>query len=145
MTTITAGGLDLSPAQLDELFASSPAGDVPTGRAEGTAIFFAGTRGAKPFAKVARLLLWQGKVFRPATHDLVNRLSPFSFKGLRADVYIGDSRFDGRPCVVIDYSKGSRAARRIRDEIRQIGPNEYLGVVFKDDRRLGVYFLLRFG
>ncbi len=60
-------------------------------------------------------------------------------------MYLGDSRYDNRPCVVIDYSKGSRAARRIRDEIRQVGPNEYLGMVFKDNRRLRVYFLLRFG
>ncbi len=76
MTTITAAPLDLSPGELDDLFGSSPAGDIPAGQAEGTAIFFAGTRGAKPFAKMARILLWQGKVFRPATHDLVNRLSP---------------------------------------------------------------------
>jgi hypothetical protein len=73
----------------------------------------------------------------------MNLLTPFSRKGLRAKVYTGDSWFDGRPCVVIDYSETSKAARRIRDEIRQIGPDEYLGVVYRDARRLGVYFFLR--
>ena len=145
MTTTTAAPLDLSATQLDELYAASPAGEIPTGRSSGTAIFFAGKRAARPMAAVARVLLWQGKQFRPETHDLKNLLSPFSLPGLRAEVYIGDSWFDGQPCIVIDYSKSSRLARSIRDEIRQIGPNDFVGVVFRGSRRLGVYFSLRFG
>lgn len=145
MTTTTAPPLELSPAQLDDLFASSPAGDIPTGRGSGTAIMFAGSRAAKPMAGVIRAVLWQGKLFRPESHDLKNLLSPFSRPGIRAEVYSGQSWYDGRPCVVLDYSKSSKVARRIRDEIRQIGPDEYLGMVYMGARRLGVYFFLRFG
>jgi len=145
MTTITVPKLDMSPAQLDELYSSSPAGDIPVGRSRGTAVFWAGRRAAKPFAAVARVLLWQGKVFRPESHDLKNLLSPLSLPGLRAEVYVADSWFDGRPCIVLDYSKSSKAAKHIRDEIRQVGPNEYVGVVYIDKRRLGVYFWLQFG
>jgi hypothetical protein len=143
MKTITVADLNMTPAQLDELFASSPAGDIPVGRTRGTAAFWAGRRACKPFATYARLVLWQGKVFRPETHDLKNLLSPLSVPGLRADVYVGDSWFDGRPCIVLDYSKSSKAARQIRDEIRQVGPSEYVGMVYKGQRRLGVYFWLK--
>ncbi|MDQ1392687.1 MAG: hypothetical protein QOF30_1664 [Acidimicrobiaceae bacterium] len=145
MSTIAAAPLEMSPAQLDELFGSSPAGEIPAGRSRGTAVMFAGSRAAKPFAAFVRLVLWHGKVFRPATHDLKNLLTPFSLPGIRAEVYSGESWFDGRPCVVLDYSKSSKVAGQIRDEIRQIGPNEYLGMVFRGARRLNVYFFLRFG
>jgi hypothetical protein len=145
MSTIAAAPLELSPAKLDELFASSPAGEIPTGRGRGTAIAFAGGRATKPLAAITRVLLWQGKVFRPESHDLKNLLTPFSVKGIRAEVYSGESWFDGKPCIVLDYSKSSKVAGQIRDEIRQVGPNEYVGIVFRGARRLGVYFFLRFG
>jgi hypothetical protein len=35
--------LSMSQAQLDDLFASSPAGDIPSGEADGTAIIAPGT------------------------------------------------------------------------------------------------------
>ena len=41
-----------------------------------------------------------------------------------------DSWYDGAPCIVLDYSKTSFAARRIRDEIREIAPGVFLGIVF---------------
>jgi hypothetical protein len=145
MTTTTAQPLELSATKLDELFSSSPAGDIPVGRGSGTALFFAGRRATKPVAAIVRVLMWHGKEFRPATHDLKNLMTPFSIPSIRAEVYSGDSWFDGKPCVVLDYSKSSKIAGRIRDEIRQIGPNEYLGMVFMGARRLGVYFVLRFG
>jgi hypothetical protein len=106
---------------------------------------FAGSRATRPLAAIVRALMWHGKVFQPESHDLKNLLSPFSFKAIRAEVYQGESRFDTKPCVVLDYSKSSRMARRVRDEIRQVGDNEYLGMVFLGDRRLNVYFVLRFG
>jgi hypothetical protein len=145
MTTTAVAPLEMTPAQLDELFASSPAGNIPVGRGRGTAVMFAGRPAAKRFAAFVRLVLWHGKVFRPETHDLKNLLTPFSWQGIRAEVYSGDSWYDGRPCVVLDYSKSSKVAGQIRDEIRQIGPDEYLGMVFRGARRLNVYFFLRFG
>jgi hypothetical protein len=145
MTTTATAPLDMTPGQLDELFAASPAGDIPTGRGTGTAIAYAGTRAARPLAAITRAVLWHGKVFQPESHDLKNLLTPFSLKAVRAEVYQGESWFDGKPCVVLDYSKSSKVASRIRDEIRQIGPHEYVGVVYRNTRRLGVYFFLRFG
>jgi hypothetical protein len=134
----------MSPAQLNEMFASSPAGTIPVGRGRGTVVVVPGTRFTGPLAAVARGVLWQGKVFRPGTHDLVNLISPFSRQVLRAEVREDRSAFDGRPCIVLDYSRSSKAARKVRDEIRQIGPGEYLGVVYNDGRKLNVFFLLKF-
>jgi hypothetical protein len=37
---------------------------------------------------------------------------------------------DGRECIVLDYSKSWLVARWIRDEIREVAPGQYLGVVF---------------
>ncbi|MDP9073049.1 MAG: hypothetical protein M3N98_02545 [Actinomycetota bacterium] len=134
----------MSPAGLDELFASSPAGEIPRGRGTGTVVVAPGTRFARPLAAAARILFWQGKVFRPAAHDLVNLLTPFGRTGIRAEVRHDESVLDGRPCIVLDYSTSSRVARHVRDEIRQIGPNQYLGVVMRGSRQLRLHFLLRF-
>lgn len=142
MTTLS---LDMTGDELDSLYGASPAGDIPAGHSRGTAVYHAGSRAAKPLAAVTRVAFWQGKQFRPESHDLVNLVTPFSVKALRADVYTGESWYDGRPCVVIDYSKSSGRVKRVRDEIRQVGPNEYLGVVFMDRQRLRVHFFLRFG
>lgn len=144
MSPTSTQPLQMSSSELDELFASSPAGAIPEGRGTGTVVVVPGTRFTKPLAAVARAVLWQGKSFRPGTHDLLNYLSPFGRLGIRAMVRQDKSLIDGRPCIVLDYSETSRAARKVRDEIRQIGPHEYLGLVYKDGRKLKVYFLLSF-
>jgi hypothetical protein len=122
--------LKQSPAQLDELFGKSPAGNVPDGEATGTAIVCPGTICAKLVAWFARWFLWQGKVFDRSRSCLVNRITAFGFKGIEARVYKNKSWFDGNECIVIDYSKTSFAAKSIRDEIREVAPGLYLGQVF---------------
>ena len=44
---------------------------------------------------------------------------------------------------MLDYSKTSLLAHRIRDEIRNIGPRLYMGPVFWDKTRL-IHFALQF-
>ena len=44
--------LDMTQQQLDELFTASPAGDIPSGEAEGTAIIAPGTRYTESIAKM---------------------------------------------------------------------------------------------
>jgi hypothetical protein len=44
---------------------------------------------------------------------------------------------------VLDYSQTSLVAKHIRDEIRQIGPGMYLGVVYWDKNRT-INFALQF-
>jgi hypothetical protein len=128
--------LDMSMEELDELFRRSPAGPVPRGRARGTVLFLPGTRVGRAIAGVARALAWQGKVFDADGRGLRNLVSPLSLPAVRADVYAQASWVDGRDCIVLDYSRTSRVAHWIRDEIREVAPGLYLGEVFWSRRRI---------
>jgi hypothetical protein len=135
--------LEMSPAELDELFRQRPAGRVPVGRGEGTAIVLPGTPLAKPIATVARLLAWQGKVVRPDGKLLKNLVSPLGVRAIKAEIYRQASWLDGQECIVLDYSRASLVARKIRDEIREVSPGVYLGLVYWG-RRLIARFALAF-
>ena len=129
--------------ELDQLFGSSPAGDIPNGEAQGTAIIAPGTKFSKEIAEGINLFGWQGKTFDAAHGTLRNRILAFGLNAIVAEVYKGESWFDGKECIVLDYSKTSLVAERIRDEIRQIGPGMYLGLVYWDKKRT-FHFALQF-
>jgi hypothetical protein len=122
--------LEMPAVQLDALFQDRPAGDIPRGDSRGTIVALPGTRLARPLSRVLGLLFWQGKVFSPETQDLKNKILPFGLHAVRAETYTADSWLDGRPCVVLDYSRSSKVAGWIRDEIREISPGVYLGIVW---------------
>ncbi len=135
--------LNMTQEQLDELFKASPAGDIPSGEAEGTAIIAPGTHFSQPIAKIINFFGWQGKVFDAEKGLLKNRISVFGFNAIVARVYKGPSWLDGNECIVLDYSDTSIVAQWIRDEIRQIGPGLYLGKVYWGKERL-IDFCLQF-
>ena len=135
--------LSMSQAQLDDLFRSSPAGDIPNGTANGTAIIAPGTLYSQPIAQMINVFGWQGKVFNAEKGLLKNRVSAFGIEAIIAKVYKGPSWMDGKECVVLDYSETSLLAHWIRDEIRQIGPGFYLGKVYWNKDRL-IDFCLQF-
>ena len=122
--------IEKSPDELAELFRGSPPGEIPVGKMNGTVLVAPGTEIAAPLKKFAELLVWQGKVFDPARGDLRNLILPFGVKAVRAKVYKDASWFDGQETIVLDYSKTSFIARKIRDEIRKVSPGVYLGLVF---------------
>jgi hypothetical protein len=135
MTLDAAQLLKKSRTELDELFGKSSAGNIPDGEGTGTAIVCPGTLFAKVIGWLARWFFWQGKVFEARRNCLTNRVSPFGFKAIEARVYKEKSWFDGRECIVIDYSKTSFVAKSIRDEIREAAPGLYLGQVFVGQSR----------
>jgi hypothetical protein len=135
--------LALSQAQLDDLFRASPAGDIPNGSANGTAIIAPGTRYSVIIAEVINHFGWQGKVFDAANGFLKNRILAFGVEAIIAKVYPGPSWLDGKPCIVLDYSQTSLVAERVRDEIRLISPGFYLGKVYWGKDRL-IDFCLQF-
>ena len=136
MTTDIPHLMKLSQPELDELFRNSPAGDIPLGEAQGTAIFWPGTFLEAATAKLVRWFFWQGKVFDPGTGELRNRILPFGMKAIPARVYKDKSWLDGRECIALDYSRSSLLVRSIRDEIRLVAPGTYLGIVFWGKRKL---------
>ena len=121
--------LRMSQEELDDLFRASPPGPIPKGVANGEAIVLPGTPLAPALAPVLRLA-WQGKVFFPTGKDLLNRILPFGLRAIRAEVYRQDSWFDQREAIILDYSKTSVFAHYIRDEIREVAPSLYLGIVY---------------
>ena len=136
--------LDMNQKELDALFSSVPAGAIPNGEADGTAIVAAGTRFTPLIAKFINTFAWQGKVFDAKKGVLRNRILPLGFNAIIAKVYKDKSWLDGKKCIVLDYSDTSLVAHWIRDEIRAIGPGLYLGKVYWDKKRL-IDFALQFG
>ena len=144
-TSITdpAQFLHMSDDQLDDLFRKSPAGEIPEGEGEGTAIIKPGSDISDDIARFVHLFTWKGKVFDPASGTLKNKILPLGHKAIIAKVYKDKSWFDEKPCIVLDYSKTSLVAKWIRDEIREVAPGIYLGIVYWGKKKL-IHFALKF-
>ena len=132
--------LEMSRHQLDDLYGRSRAGPIPNGSGRGVAIAGPAGRFAKTFARLTYLFAWQGKNF-DGVRRLVNRITPLRVAAIEAEVYSGPSRFDGKECIVIDYTRTSTVARWIRDEIRNVSPGLYLGFAYWGKRRLIAFSL----
>jgi hypothetical protein len=129
--------------ELDDLYMKSLPGDIPQGNSRGTALIFPGTFLARPLAVLIRLLFWQGKIFRPNPSRLVNKILPFRLHAINASVYKAPSWLDGRETIVLDYSKTSWLAWFVRDEIREVSPGLYLGIVYVGRDRF-IHFAVEF-
>ena len=141
--------LKLSAEQLDTIFRNAPAGPVPKGQGEGTAIIAPGTAVSDTIAKFIHIFSWKGKVFEPDPVDperatLKNRLLLLGTKAIIAQVYKSESWLDGKECIVLDYSQTSIVAQWIRDEIREVSPGVYLGVVYWGKEKDGAHKLIHF-
>ena len=134
----------LQGSKLDDLFGAAPAGAIPTGIGRGQALIATGSFACRPLVGFVRLLAWRGKQFDDHGSTLLNLIGPFGNRAIKAEVYAGVSRLDGRPCIVLDYSKTSRVAGWVRDEIREVAPGVYLGVVYVRSRRAPLRFSLQF-
>ncbi len=143
MTVTAPDLLAMSYAELDALFSAGAPEPIPEGESNGVAIIAPGTEFSPIIASLINHFAWQGKVFNPATGELLNRILPTGWNAVAAQVYEGESWFDAKPCIVLDYSKTSLVAHWIRDEIRLIGPGLYLGKVYWEHAHL-FHFSLQF-
>ena len=135
--------LKMTQTELDDLFKASAAGPIPDGQADGTAIIAPGTVYSAEIATLIGYFAWQGKVFDAKAGYLKNRILPLGINAIVAKVYKAPSWLDGKECIVLDYSETSVVAHWIRDEIRLISPQFYLGLVYFDKTRL-INFALKF-
>jgi hypothetical protein len=135
--------LQMTSEQLDQLFSSSPVGEIPDGPAKGTAIIASGTSFSAEIAEFVSLFVWQGKIFDAKSGVLRNRILPIGLNAIIAKVYKGQSWLDDKQCIVLDYSETSLVAHWIRDEIRLIDPSFYLGRVYWEKKPL-IHFALQF-
>jgi hypothetical protein len=134
--------LKMEPSSLDSIYQGSSATSVPVGKVKGRVILFPGTKLASPASKVARLM-WQGKIFKNEQSMAVNRF--FGMRVIKGQVYQGQSWLDGGPSLILDYSQTSRLYAPYRDEIREVGPGIYLGLMYSRTEpapTLKMYFAL---
>jgi hypothetical protein len=132
----------LSGPELDALYRGGAAAPVPSGKVRGRAILYPGTRLARPASGVARVM-WQGKIFDPANSSAVNKF--FGVRIIRGNLYYAESWLDGRPSLILDYCETSRVYRPYRDEIREVAPGIYLGLMYERTQpapTLKMYFAL---
>jgi hypothetical protein len=135
--------LRMSPAELEALYRQGVAEAIPEGRVRGTALLAPGTWRTRTLARGTRLV-WQGKIIEPGQATAVNRF--FGMRIIRGQLYQGPSWLDGAPSLVLDYSQTSRIYAKNRDEIRQVAPGLFLGLMY--DRTtsppgLSMYFALQ--
>jgi hypothetical protein len=138
--------LSKTDTDLDAMFTGAQPGPIPNGAAEGTAIVANGTAYSPAIAKLINLFAWQGKTFNRESDQfatLRNRITFLGVDAIVAEVYFGPSLLDGKQCIVLDYSKTSLVAERVRDEIRLIADNTYLGRVYWDNKAT-IHFALQF-
>ena len=143
MTPSISQLLTLPENELDALFSSGTVSAIPSGEANGTALVAPGTTFTHEIASIVNIFAWQGKTFDAAHGTLTNRISAFGVNAIVAQVYKAPSLFDNKECIVLDYSKTSLLAKHIRDEIREISPNLFLGLVYWDTKRT-IHFALEF-
>lgn len=133
----------MTPDELDELFKRSLAGEIPDGEADGTVLLASGTDLTGPVSQLVHFVGWKGKVFDRAKGELLNKISPLGFEAVRAKVYKEASWFDDQETIVLDYSDTSLIAKWVRDEIREVSPGVYLGLVFWERSKI-LHFALDF-
>ena len=115
---------EMTQDQLNTIYEAAQPGSIPNGASDGRAIFFAGSLLTDPAAILASLI-WQGKVFDRDNGVLLNKV--FGFNLIKAKVFYGESLLDGKESIIIDYHHTSTIAKPVRDEIRLVGPDLYLG------------------
>ncbi len=135
--------LQMSQSQLDALFTSSPPGPIPDGEAQGTAIIAPGTKFSRELAEFIGVFGWKGKTFDAKRSAITNQISSFGLNAIIGKIYEGPSVFDHKQCIVLDYSETSLIAGWLRDEIRQIGQDLYLGKAYGHQSPL-MHFALQF-
>jgi hypothetical protein len=123
-------------SELATRFGAGAVGAVPHGRGRGTVLLGTGGVLARCAAAAAYAVAWRGKVVDARAGRLKNLLTPLAVPAIAAAVYPAPSWHDGDPCIVLDYSRTSLVARMIRDEIREVAPDLFLGLVFVGRRHV---------
>jgi hypothetical protein len=87
-------------------------------------------------------VVWKGKTFY-GDGCFTNRWLG-GVQAVSADVRIEPSWLDGRPCLVMQYPANAAVFGNVRDELRQIGPGEWLGRSYDSATgRVKNWFVLR--
>ena len=144
MTVKTPKPLDLinmSQAEIDELYKKGSVGEIPDGDSKGIAIIAAGTILTKVLAFISKLFIWEGKVFYRDQKFFLNKIPPFGIRAFKGEIYRGDGWFCDGEAIILDYSKTSFIFQKVREEIREIAPGFYLAQVYWGEKRISNFTL----
>jgi hypothetical protein len=132
----------MPPEAIQQLYRQSAPGTVPIGAVRGVALPRPGSALAPSVSRVARVI-WQGKIFDHHSATITNRF--FGLRMIKGTVSTGPSWLDGGPATIIDYRGTSLLYAHYRDEIREVAPGLYLGLMYRrrcPQPKLRTYFVL---
>ena len=118
--------LRMSECELVQVYRCGVPGAPPCGFSPGVMIFQPGSPFTVPFARIIGATFWQGKMF-PGDGTMVNKM--FGLPAIKAAIGPGESFIDGRPSVIFDYQNTSFVWMHYRDEVREVSPGVYLGIM----------------
>lgn len=133
----------MSWGELEQLYRQAAPGAIPSGYARGRAIYCPCARLSPARSKLSQAM-WHGKHFCPADGTLINQWC-LGTQAVRARVCYGDSWLDGKPSIVMDYRGMSHIWSDVRDEIREVAPGLYLGLMYRckaGQPRMKLFFVL---
>jgi hypothetical protein len=114
---------------LEKLYRQAGPGTIPAGYACGRAIYCPGALLSPARSKITQAL-WHGKLFCPDDGTLINQWC-LGLHAIRARVYYDLSWLDSKPSIVMDYRGMSHIWGDVRDEVREVAPGLYLGIMYR--------------
>jgi hypothetical protein len=118
----------MTQPELDNLYEQSQAGPIPDGKSQGVALFFPGSAWEDAVALFLHFF-WQGKIFDLKDQMVINEV--VGFYGVKGTLSYGKSQLDGNTSILISYRRGTVFFRGVTDELREVGPNLYLGRAYE--------------
>ena len=117
----------LNREQLESLYSQGELGELPVGFVKGEVLVL--TEMALPRAnRNTTKLIWRGKHF----NDEGAFMNQFTgFRAVHSRAYVDNSFFDNKPSHILEYPTNIPFFGNMRDELRQVGPDLYLSVVFE--------------
>ena len=114
----------LSRKNLDKIYSKGSYLEYPNGFYKGKPLFFLFNLKLTPINFLINLI-WRGKQFNEKGRLLSNKI--FSLNIFYGRYYLEKSKFDSKPAITLNYYKSSVIGFLVKDEIRKIGDNLYLG------------------
>ena len=118
----------MSWPELECLYRQAEPGTIPEGYTPGRALYCPDSRFYGMRSKMTGAV-WHGKIFDGCEGTLVNQWA--GFRAIKARVSYGPSWLDGRPSIIMDYCGTSHVWADVRDEIREVSPGVYLGLMYR--------------
>lgn len=87
--------------------------------------------------------IWKGKNIYAKDAIMLNQVGKKQI--VAASISKEESWLDGKPSVIFDYATGPKWAQKARDEVREISPGLYLGIMYYRDcpcPKMAMFFAL---